>query len=137
MSKVNIISLIIPKHSLAYLDNSMSFRQALEKMRAHGYSAIPLIDSESGIYLGTISEGDLLWKIVDDKEFNIFDSEEVPITSIIRNDYMYACTVDTDFDELVNRVMQQNFVPIVDDRGILMGIITRKTIINHLKKDKK
>lgn len=132
MQKINIMSLIIPKTSLAYLDNTMTFRQGLEKMRAHGYTAIPLIDNESGIYLGTISEGDLLWKIVGENEFNIIDSEDIPITSIIRNDYMYACTVDTDFDELVKRVTEQNFVPIVDDRGILMGIITRKAVINHL-----
>lgn len=132
MQKVNIMSLIIPKNSLAYLDNTMTFRQGLEKMRAHGYTAIPLIDNESGIYLGTISEGDLLWKIVGENEFNLVDSEDIPITSIIRNDYMYACTVDTNFDELVKRVTEQNFVPIVDDRGILMGIITRKAVINHL-----
>ena len=132
MKTDNIMSLIIPKTTLAYLDNSMSFRQGLEKMKAHGYSAIPLIDKESGVYLGTISEGDLLWKIVNDDEFNIHDSEDIPITSIVRSDYMYACTVDTSFDELVKRITEQNFVPIVDDRGILMGIITRRAVINHL-----
>lgn len=136
MEIFNIMSLIIPKTSLACLDNSMSFRQALEKMKAHGYSAIPIIDKESGIYLGTISEGDLLWKIVNDKEFDIYKSEDIPITSIVRSDYMYACTINTSFDELVDRSMQQNFVPVVDDRGILMGIITRKAIIGHLIKNK-
>lgn len=136
MKKVNILSLLIPKNNVACLDNSMTFRQGLEKMKAHKYAAIPIVDNESGIYLGTISEGDLLWKIVNDDEFDLKGSEDIPITSIVRNDYMYACTVDTDFDELVKRVTQQNFVPIVDDRGILMGIITRKALINHLLENK-
>ena len=28
--------------------------------------------------------------------------------------------------------VDQNFVPVVDSRGVLMGIVTRKTILEHL-----
>ncbi|MBQ1508462.1 MAG: CBS domain-containing protein, partial [Erysipelotrichaceae bacterium] len=66
---INILALLTPKKELAYLDDSMSVRQALEKMRARGFSAIPLIHDVTGEYLGSVSEGDLLWTIVGNNIF--------------------------------------------------------------------
>ena len=45
--------------------------------------------------------------------------------------------IDETMDELLLRVMDQNFVPVVDDRMRFMGIITRKDIIKYYydKKD--
>lgn len=34
--------------------------------------------------------------------------------------------------ELFNRSLEQNYVPVVDDRNIFIGIVTRKTIISYL-----
>lgn len=36
--------------------------EALEQLEQHHYTAIPIIDNE-GKYVGTLSEGDLLWKL--------------------------------------------------------------------------
>ena len=71
MNKINVLSLITPKKQVAYLDDKMSLRQALEKMKAHGYAAIPLLKENTGEYLGTISEGDLLWYIVENEKFEL------------------------------------------------------------------
>ena len=34
-------------------------------------------------------------------------------------------------DELVEAAMSQNFVPVVDDRGIFIGIVRRQAIIRY------
>ena len=34
--------------------------------------------------------------------------------------------------ELLERAMEQSFVPVVDDRGAFMGIVTRQTILRRL-----
>ena len=44
-----------------------------------------------------------------------------------------AVTIDTSMEELVERAMNQNFVPVVDDRNVFIGIITRKDIIKYLQ----
>ena len=36
--------------------------------------------------------------------------------------------------ELENLIVVQNYVPIVDDRDILMGIVTRKSVMQYLIK---
>ena len=34
--------------------------------------------------------------------------------------------------ELVNKITNQNFVPVVDDNNVFIGIITRKDVILYL-----
>ena len=133
MNKINVLSLITPKKQVAYLDDKMSLRQALEKMKAHGYAAIPLLKENTGEYLGTISEGDLLWYIVENEKFELHNSEDISIKKIVRGHEISPMSIDCNIDEVLERVTTQNFIPIVDDRGILMGIVTRRSILNYIK----
>ena len=57
---MNIAFLLQPKNDTAFLYDDFTLRQGLEKMKHHGYTAIPVIDRE-GKYVTTISEGDFLW----------------------------------------------------------------------------
>ena len=52
---MNIAFLLQPKSDTAFLYDDFTLRQGLEKMRHHGYTAIPVIDRE-GKYITTISE---------------------------------------------------------------------------------
>lgn len=131
MEKTNVLFLLTPKTKVACLTESMNVRQALEKMRAHGYSAIPLI-AEDGRYLGTISEGDLLWHIVQDEDIRMEGLEDVPITQLLKANRVPAVKVDADAGELADMIINQNFVPVVDDRNVLMGIVTRKRVMQEL-----
>lgn len=134
MEKTNVLFLLTPKTQLACLKDSMNVRQALEKMRAHGFTAIPLI-SEEGEYLGTISEGDLLWHIVNGEKISMEDLEETKIASLLRKNRFPAVKVDAEIGELVNLIINQNFVPVVDDRNVLMGIVTRRRVMQELFKN--
>ncbi len=133
MEKTNVLFLLTPKTQVACLKDTMNVRQALEKMRAHGYTAIPLI-SETGEYLGSISEGDLLWYIANGDHVSMENLEDVKITKLLRKDRMPAVTVDADMNELTERIINQNFVPVVDDRNVLMGIVTRRRVMQELFK---
>ena len=130
--KENILTIITPKTNVVYLNDSMTIRQGLEKLRAHSYSAVPVI-KEDGTYFGVVSEGDFLWKLLDDNIITIEELENTKVKDIIRKN-VPACKIDASIDDLISFVCEYNFVPIVDDRNILMGIITRKSIINYYKK---
>lgn len=133
MEKTNVLLFITPKTELACLYDDMNMRQALEKMRAHGYMAIPVI-SKTGEYKGTITEGDLLWKIVDE-ELDMEAIEDVSIEELVRKDYTPPIKVDADVQEVAKMLTGQNFAPVIDDRNILMGIVTRKKVLQHLLKN--
>ncbi|MBE6647920.1 MAG: CBS domain-containing protein [Ruminococcaceae bacterium] len=125
---MNIIKLLKPKCSVAYLTNDQSVRQGLEKMKYHGYTAIPVIDSE-GRYISTVTEGDFLWSITEYESTNLKDLERIPITNIIRMDWNPAIKINAPFEALISHITERNFVPVVDDRDVFIGIITRKEVM--------
>ena len=99
-------------------------------MRYHGYSAIPVIDKD-GHYKGTVTEGDFLWALYNDQKPSLQKLENTPISSIIHKQYN-AVNAGAEMSEILNTATQQNFVPVVDDRDVFIGIITRKAIMQHL-----
>lgn len=125
---MNVISLLIPKHNVAYICESDTIRQGLEKMRANGYTAIPVLDKD-GMYVGTVSEGDFLWKIIDNGDNSIRSKEKEYIRDIIRDGFNPAADIFISMDELLQRSINQSFIPVTDDRGAFVGIVTRQIII--------
>ena len=99
-------------------------------MEYHKYSAVPLL-TRSGNYVGTITEGDLLWGIKNQFNLNLKEAESVSITCIKRRMDYRLVNAKSNMEDLIDRALNQNFVPVVDDRGLFIGIITRKDIINY------
>jgi len=131
--ETNILLLLTPKKEVACIEDDMTARQAYEKMSAHHFTAIPVIDHKTGEYISSVSEGDFMRYVIAHKDISVIkDLEDDNILKVIRKDYIPACKVDTPFDELVNYVTANNYVPIVDDRNILMGIVTRRAVIKYL-----
>jgi len=128
----SILFLLKPKTQICYLKNTWSLRQGLEKMKHYGYTAVPVIDC-MGYYMGTVSEGDFLWYILEKGETNIHSQEQHFICEIIRKDFNPPVNAYAHIDELIERTMNQNFVPVVDDQNVLMGIITRQDVMRYLK----
>lgn len=127
---MNIVFLLRPKNTVAYVYDANTLRQGLEKMKAHGYSAVPVIQKD-GEYIGTVSEGDFLWYMVDHGSMDIKDQEEYFVKDLVRPGWNPAVKITASMDELLLRVMEQNFVPVVDDRNVFIGIITRKDVIQY------
>ncbi len=125
---MNIPFLLKPKSKIAYLYDFNTIRQGLEKIKNHGFTAIPVIGKD-GSYIGTVSEGDFLWHLVGHDSGEMKEQEEYSILDIVRLDWNPAVKISETMDELLLRVMEQNFVPVVDDRNLFMGIITRKDVI--------
>ena len=127
---MNIIMLLKPKETVKYIYEDSTLRQGLEKMRAHSYTALPVINKD-GKYIGTVSEGDFLYYIVDLQNSAIREKEKHSVKDIIRKNFNPAVKIDVSMDELLNRAVNQNFVPVVDDRGTFIGIVTRQDIIKY------
>ncbi len=129
---MNILFFLTPKNEVAYLYDTDSLRQALEKMENHRYSAIPIISKENGRYIGTLTEGDLLWSIKDSMDLSLRDAENISIMEVKRNRDNEPVDVDVDMEDLINKSMNQNFVPVIDGSQHFIGIIKRKDIIQYL-----
>lgn len=127
---MNILYFLTPKAEVETIEYDSSVRQGLEKMKYHGYAAIPVIDSQ-GRYKGTVTEGDFLWELYNDAKPDLKRLEKTYLKNIIRRDYV-AVKASASVDEILSRAYNQNFVPVVDDRDVFIGIIKRKDIIKYL-----
>ena len=138
--QVNIAYFLLPKNHVAYLYDDYTFRQGLEKMRHHGYTAIPVI-SRSGKYIGTVSEGDFLWKLLAEdsdapRKCTMKSLEKLQVRDLIRPDQYPSVRITVSMGALMNSAMNQNFIPVVDDLGNFIGIVTRKDIIRYFAEQK-
>ena len=128
---MNIMRFIVPKSLVEHVTLDSTVRQALEKMRYHRYVAIPVIDYE-GKYVGTLRNDDILSYILDSGSFDARMAESDSVADIIDMGYAPPVYHDASMAELIERVKEHNFVPVVDDRGCFVGIILRRDILNYL-----
>lgn len=126
----NILFFLKPKSEIAYIKVEDTLRQAIQKMEFHKYAAIPMLNKE-GKYIGTITEGDLLWGIKNKYNLSLKEAEYIPITEIDRKLDYVAVRADANMEDMMLRAMNQNFVPVIDDQGNFIGIVTRKDIIGY------
>ena len=127
---MNILFYLVPKSEVMYLFDDYSMRQALEKMEYHKYSAVPII-TRDGHYFGTLTEGDILWELKKRQTMNIQDAENIQLRHMQRKRDNQPVNVNCNIEDLVMTSLNQNFVPVIDDNGIFIGIITRKSIIEY------
>lgn len=127
---MNILFFLTPKNEVAYIYEDETLRQALEKMEHRRYSCIPML-SRDGRYVGTISEGDLLWGMKNRSIADMKEAENVPIISIPRRTNYKPVHINSNMEDLIDRAINQNYVPVVDDQKAFIGLITRKEIIKY------
>lgn len=136
---MNILFFIKPKVEITYIEDSDTLRQAMEKMEKHQYTSIPIL-SRSGTYIGTMTEGDILWYSKNSLDFNLKAAEQILVTEIPRRADYQPVKANSNMEDIISRAMNQNFVPVTDDTGHFIGIITRKDIIGFaydlLKKER-
>ena len=126
---MNILFFLTPKHEVAHIHDDNSLEKVLCKMEQFQYSAVPMIDRK-GHYIGTITEGDAMWYIRQHKLWGT-DLHKIPVTDVNRRMDNRAVSIDVNIEDLVAVSMVQNFVPVVDDDNIFIGIVKRKDIIEY------
>ena len=129
---MNLLFFLKPKQEVCTLHKNFTLRQGVEKLRQGGFSSVPVIDEE-GKYCGTVSEGDFLRKILDCGG-DVKSWEQIPLTDILSRQYK-AVNVTTDLEGLLKYATNQNFVPVTDDRGMFIGIVTRQDIIRYFAQE--
>ena len=126
----NILFFLMPIAMCAYVYDDYTIRQALEKMEAAGYAALPILNKR-GEYRGTLTEGDLLWALKNLCYMDMRQAEARRIMEIERRKDNIPVRVTTSMQDLVERATSQNFVPVVDDKDAFIGIVTRRSIIKY------
>lgn len=126
----NILFFLTPKAMCAHLMADDTLRQALVRMEAAHYAALPILNKK-GEYCGTLTEGDVLWALKNQCALDIHAAEQVRIMDIARRKDNTPVKVTATMNQLLERASSQNFIPVVDDKNTFIGIVTRRAIIKY------
>lgn len=128
---MNLLFFLTPKQDVLYIYEDFTLRQTLEKWSNQRFATIPVL-KRNGEYVGTITEGDILWGIKNLHGLDLEASEDVPIASFTRRRDYKAVTVTTDMQTLLRAAVDQNFVPVVDDRNVFIGMVRRNVLLKEM-----
>ena len=89
--------------------------------------------------IGRLTDGDTtayerlswwpFWEILRTGSTDLKQQERFYIRDILRRDFCPALGIDADLSVVIQAALRQNFVPVVDDRNALCGIVTRQKLI--------
>lgn len=127
---MNILKLLKPKAVIDYVYEDFTVRQAIEKMRNHGFTAVPVVAREGG-YVKTLAEGDILWFMLDNDIMDIKELEKYSVSNIPKRVKSKPVYIYSTIEDLILISMNQNFVPVIDDRDKFIGIVTRSDILRY------
>lgn len=130
VNNMNIAFFLTPKNEVVFEKSTATMRQAMERMEYHRYTAIPIIN-DKGMYIGTLTEGDLLWKLKNTPDLDFQNTSKVKISEITMHMVNKPVCIDSNIEDLIATSINQNFIPVVDDNNIFIGIIKRSDIITY------
>ncbi len=132
---MNILFFLTPKSQVVCVNSDFTIRQVSEKLKYHHYTAVPILDND-GKYVGTISDGDLFWFIKESGDFSYKEAEDVLISTVPLSRNVRPISCSASMEDLYQLVLDQNFVPVVDDQGIFIGIVTRNQVLKYFYNSK-
>ena len=125
---MNIFFFLKPKVEVSYLTENCSVQQAMQDMLRSGFTAIPVVNAK-GTYVGTITEGDFLRLVLHYPKEKL---EQLTVGQVELRVHHRSVSIDAKLEDMVELVTEQNFVPVVDGRGMFCGIVTRRDVITYL-----
>jgi CBS domain-containing protein len=130
---MNILYFIHPKDEVSYLTSTETLDAAVRRMRENRFTAIPVI-TKKGEYFGTVSDSDFLHFILEHGNTNEEFLAGYTVSDIVDKAKNPPAKVGSTLPAVMLQITDQNFVPVIDDRGMFIGIITRRDIIKHFYK---
>ncbi len=130
---MNVAMILKPKAVVSYIYADVIASVALKEFIDMGYTAVPVINRE-GIYLGVVSERDFLYYMIENGRKSMMDNVEMTVGDLLHENRFLPVQIDASMDELFARIIEQNFVPVVDSRDMFSGIVTRRDVLLYSKK---
>ena len=137
---MNIAYFLTPRQDVVTLYDDNTLRKGLETMRSSGYNSMPVTNRDNE-YIGVVSVSDFLWYLVSDPvddhgniAFNSIEGKHV--SDIMDRSNYPAVSITDSAEELMERILSHNFVPVVDGRNSFIGIVTRHNVMKYFQENK-
>lgn len=128
----DIDSLVTPASEVAVVGSSNTLDHALLLMTSNKYSVVPVIDEKSKMK-GLISMPVIMEAIMDIEDVQFNQLDEITVDKIMDREYPVV-QMDYELEDILRTLVHNAFISVVDNEGVLVGIITRKEILTGVNR---
>ena len=117
---------LTPAENLAVLIDTHNADHATLLLSQMTYTRVPVVTDEKE-FVGTIGLGDILAYQMEQG----LSQESMADTDIVHMTKKDVAVVEPDYSltDVLHKLVDESFLPVVDEEGIFQGIITRKSIL--------
>jgi CBS domain-containing protein len=107
-------------------------RDAAQVMKAEGIGIVPVVDG--GRLVGVVTDRDLAIRVVAEGR-----TAEAPVREVMSASGLTTCRADEEIDVVMDTMASEQLrrIPIVDERGSLVGIVAQADIVRKAGNDGK
>lgn len=128
----DIEDLVKPASEVAVVGAKNTLDHALLLMTSNKYSLVPVIDHKSRLK-GLISMPLIMEAIIDIEDVQFDKLAEFKVEDVMTTNYPVT-TMDFELEDVLRTLIHNAFISIVDDEGVLIGIITRHELLTGLNR---
>ena len=130
--ETQIEDFIISSEKVAHVQLGNSAEHALLVLTKTGYSAIPVLDMKYR-FQGLINTQRITESILGMEHIEYEKLPEIKVQDIMQTD-MPLISINERFQKALDLLIDQNFLCVINDDGMFMGILTRRVVLKQLKK---
>ena len=127
---MNILFYLVPKEDVVFVHDDDTVADAMKTMEKYRFTSVPVL-AEDGTYVGSITEGDILFGLRDLGALSVNRMEVILVRQLPRQRDNEPVNINCTMEQLIQTAMKQNFIPVIDDGRVFIGIVTRKSIISY------
>jgi predicted transcriptional regulator len=130
--ELNIKDLMIPSERVAHVQIGNSLEHALLVLTKSGYTAIPVLDPHYRL-LGLISTPIIMDSILGLERIEFEQLEKKRVEEAM-NKKIPRISIHSTLQSSIELLVDHPFLCIEDESGIFEGILTRRTVLQHVSK---
>lgn len=125
-------TMVIPADNVANVMKENPLEHALLVLSQVGYSSIPVLDKDDR-FVGLLTLTDVVSKMMELDEIDSDNLSQFTVADVMQTD-IGTITEKSDLEDILHLLVDANYLPVLDEKGLFKGIITRREIlkaVNH------
>lgn len=118
-------SFIIPATRIAFVEDDNPLYHAFLILTRVKYSKIPVLDSKSRV-VGLLSLAMITDKMLETDAISIEPLSELKVSDVMQTDFDKINFAQTTLETQLHLLVDNAFLPVVDDYGVFQGLLTRR-----------
>ena len=118
-------SFLIPASRIAFVQADNPLYHAFLILTKVKYSKIPVLDKEKRV-VGLLSLAMITDKMLTTDEISTAPLDKLKVEDVMQTNFDKITFVETTLETQLHLLINNAFLPVVDDRGVFQGLLTRR-----------